>query len=72
VINQTYSEVNRQSCLSCCVYTLVVVALVLAVGISLAYPPLPVEQYASGQLFILGLGLCAIALAIMKLSYREA
>jgi hypothetical protein len=58
--------------LSCSVVILVVVALVLALGMEAAYPPLPMEDFASAQLFILALGLSAIALAILKLSYREA
>ena len=71
MINQT-ADVNKQSCLSCSVVILVVVALVLAFGMEAAYPPLPVEEFASAQLFILALGFAAIALAILKLSYRES
>lgn len=68
MINQTYSEVNRQSVLSCSVYILVVLILLTLLSVG----QFPMEPYVGGQLIILALGLSAIALAILKLSYREA
>ena len=69
MISQTAKVMNKA--LSISVVIIVVVTLMVAGGIA-RLPPLPVDQIAAGQGVIIGLGLSAIALAILKLSYREA
>ena len=71
MITQT-ADVNKQSCLSCSVVILVVLIFVMVYYGGLTPGGLSfLEQVAVAQMFILGLGLSAIALAILKLSYRE-
>ena len=69
MISQTAKVMNKA--LSISVVIIVVVTLMVAGGIG-RIPIIPVEQIAAGQGVILALGLSAIALAILKLSYREA
>jgi len=64
--------INHQKVLSALVYVLVVLTLVTAIylfgSLWSSYNP---DVIAGAQMIVLALGLSAVALAILKLSYRD-